>query len=50
MVHDFYVFQVKKPAASKNEWDFYDLVATIPGHQAFRPLAQSACPAIAKTR
>ncbi|CAN7563944.1 ABC transporter substrate-binding protein [Bosea sp. LjRoot90] len=46
MVHDFYVFQVKKPAESKGEWDLYDLVATIPGDQAFRPLAQSACPAI----
>ncbi|MDB5511010.1 MAG: transporter permease [Enterovirga sp.] len=48
MVHDFYVFQVKKPADSKGDWDFYDLVGTIPGDQAFRPLAQSACPAIKK--
>ena len=48
MVHDFYVFQVKKPADSKGEWDLYDLVATIPGDQAFRPLAQSACPAVKK--
>jgi branched-chain amino acid transport system substrate-binding protein len=46
MVHDFYVFQVKKPAESKGDWDLYELVATIPGDQAFRPLAQSACPAI----
>ena len=48
MVHDFYVFQVKKPADSKGEWDFYDIVATIPGDQAFRPLSQSACPAVRK--
>jgi branched-chain amino acid transport system substrate-binding protein len=48
MVHDFYVFQVKKPAESKGEWDYYDLVATIPGDEAFRPLSQSACPAIRK--
>ena len=48
MVHDFYVFQVKKPADSKGDWDFYDTVATIPGDQAFRPLSQSACPAIRK--
>lgn len=46
MVHDFYVFQVKTPAQSRSEWDLYDLVATIPGEQAFRPLAQSACPAV----
>lgn len=48
MVHDFYVFQVKKPAESKGEWDVYNTLATIPGDQAFRPLGQSACPAMAK--
>lgn len=46
MVHDFYVFQVKTPAASTGEWDYYDLLATIPGDQAFRPLSQSTCPAL----
>ena len=46
MVHDFYVFQVKDPAQSKGEWDFYNLLATIPGDQAFRPLSQSMCPAV----
>lgn len=46
MVHDFYVFQVKKPSESKNEWDLYDRLSTIPGDEAFRPLSQSACPAI----
>lgn len=45
MTHDFYVFQIKSPAASKGPWDYYDLVATIPGEEAFRPLAQSTCPA-----
>ncbi|OYW32577.1 MAG: ABC transporter permease, partial [Azorhizobium sp. 12-66-6] len=46
MVHDFYVFEVKAPGASKGPWDLYDLVATIPGDEAFRPLSQSSCPAI----
>jgi branched-chain amino acid transport system substrate-binding protein len=46
MVHDFYAFQVKDPAQSKGDWDFYNLLATIPGDQAFRPLSQSMCPAI----
>jgi branched-chain amino acid transport system substrate-binding protein len=45
-LHPFYVFQVKTPAESKGEWDFYDLLATIPGDQAFRPLKESACPAV----
>ncbi len=48
MVHDFYVFQVKKPAESRGEWDLYNLLATIPGDQAFRPLSQSTCPAVAR--
>lgn len=48
MVHDFYVFQVKKPAASAGEWDYYDLLATIPGDQAFRSLADGKCPALRK--
>lgn len=44
MVHDFYVFQVKDPSASKGEWDLYDLVATLPGDEAFRTLADGKCP------
>jgi branched-chain amino acid transport system substrate-binding protein len=48
MVHDFYIFQVKKPSESKGEWDYYNLVATVPGNEAFRPLSQSTCPAIKK--
>lgn len=46
MVHDFYVFRVKPPSAARSEWDLYDLIATIPGDEAFRPLSQSACPAL----
>ena len=48
MVHDFYVFEVKTPAESKGDWDFYKLLATIPGDEAFRPLAQGNCPALRK--
>ena len=48
LLHDTYVFQVKKPAASKGEWDLYDLVGTVPAAQAFRPLDQGKCPAVAK--
>ena len=48
MVHDFYVFKVKAPGTSKAEWDYYDLVATIPGDQAFRPLTPTLCPALGR--
>ncbi len=43
MVHDMYLVQVKKPDESKGEWDLYKIVRTIPGDEAFRPLAESQC-------
>jgi branched-chain amino acid transport system substrate-binding protein len=42
-VHAMYLFQVKSPAQSKSAWDVYNLIATIPAEQAFRPLAQGGC-------
>jgi len=48
MVHDMYVYEVKKPSESKGEWDFYKLREVIPGDQAFRPLKDSACPLVKK--
>ena len=48
LVHDTYVFQVKRPAESKGEWDLYNLLGTVPTAEAFRPLDQGGCPAIAK--
>ncbi len=47
-VHDVYLFQVKKPADSKQPWDYYKLVQTVPGEQAFTPLSQSRCPLVKK--
>lgn len=48
MVHDMYVYEVKKPSESKGEWDYYKLREVIPGEQAFRPLTESACPLVKK--
>ena len=48
MVHDMYVYEVKKPSESKYPWDYYKLRATIPADVAFRPLAESACPLVKK--
>ena len=42
-IHDMFVFQVKPPSASRHPGDFYDLEATIPGDQAFRPLSEGGC-------
>jgi branched-chain amino acid transport system substrate-binding protein len=46
MVHDMYLFEVKKPEESKGEWDLYKLIATIPGDEAFRPLDKGGCPLV----
>jgi branched-chain amino acid transport system substrate-binding protein len=46
MVHDSYLFRVKSPAESKEPFDFYELTATIPAKDAFRPLQESVCPAL----
>jgi branched-chain amino acid transport system substrate-binding protein len=48
MVHDMYLYQVKKPSESKAPWDYYKLVSTIPGEQAFQPLSASGCPLVKK--
>ena len=41
-----FLFEVKTPAESKGPWDYYKLVATTPGDQAFRPLSEGHCPFI----
>jgi branched-chain amino acid transport system substrate-binding protein len=44
MIHDMYVMQVKTPQESKYPWDYYKILKTIPGDEAFRPLEESECP------
>ena len=44
MVHDMYLFQVKAPAESRHPWDYFNLIATVSGADAFGTPAQSNCP------
>jgi branched-chain amino acid transport system substrate-binding protein len=44
MVHDLYLFEVKKPSESKKPWDYYKTIATVPGDKAFPTAAESGCP------
>jgi branched-chain amino acid transport system substrate-binding protein len=37
---------LKKPSESKRPWDYYKLVATVPGDEAFMPLSKSTCPLV----
>ena len=48
LVHDMYFAQVKTPAESTKPWDYYKILGTIPGEQAFRPMAQGGCPLVAQ--
>ena len=48
MVHDMYLFEVKKPQESKGRWDDYNLLATVPGNEAFQSLELSRCPLVKK--
>lgn len=45
--HEMYIMQVKKPSESKYPWDYYRLVSTMTGEQAFGKLSDSACPLVA---
>ena len=38
MIHPMYVMQVKTPAESKYPWDYYKVVKTMPGEEAFGPI------------
>ncbi|MGY3353975.1 ABC-type branched-subunit amino acid transport system substrate-binding protein [Bradyrhizobium sp. GM0.4] len=44
MVHDMYLFEVKKPAESKKPWDYYKQLAVVPGEKAFFTAKESGCP------
>ena len=45
-IHPVYLYETKKPAESKGEWDYFKLIATIPAEQAFRPLSEGGCPLV----
>jgi branched-chain amino acid transport system substrate-binding protein len=46
--HDMYIAEVKKPSESKGPWDYYKILKTMKGDEAFGKLADSACSLIKK--
>jgi branched-chain amino acid transport system substrate-binding protein len=46
LITDMFMVQVKQPSESKYPWDYYHIVKTVPGSEAFLPLAQSKCPLV----
>jgi branched-chain amino acid transport system substrate-binding protein len=45
MVHDMYLMQVKEPAKSTEPWDYYNVVQTFKGEEAWQTKADSKCAA-----
>ncbi|MBB2973682.1 ABC transporter substrate-binding protein [Mesorhizobium sp. RMAD-H1] len=48
MVYDMYLMEVKKPEESKEPWDYYKVLATIPGDQAYLSAEESGCPLVSQ--
>ena len=47
-IHPAYLFEVKTLSESKEPWDYYKVVATIPADQAFTSIDKSTCPLLKK--
>jgi branched-chain amino acid transport system substrate-binding protein len=45
--HDMYLVQVKDPSESKQPWDYYKVLKTIPAAEAFPSVEQQKCPTAA---
>jgi branched-chain amino acid transport system substrate-binding protein len=48
MMHDMYLYQVKSAKESSTPWDYYKLLAKVPGEQAFTTVAESKCSLLKK--
>lgn len=46
MVHDIFLMRVKSPSEIKEPWDYLEIVKSIPGDRAFRPLDDGGCPLV----
>jgi branched-chain amino acid transport system substrate-binding protein len=47
VVKDYYLLEVKAPAESRHPWDYFKVVAEVPGEEVTRPLAEGGCPLVA---
>jgi len=43
LLDTMHVWRVKPSAQAKHEWDFYEPITTIPGNEAFMPMAETGC-------
>jgi branched-chain amino acid transport system substrate-binding protein len=45
-IHPNYVLRTKTASASKERWDYFDVIATVPAEQSFRPIKDGNCPLV----
>lgn len=45
-IRDMYLLRAKRPQDSRSEWDLLEVAGTIPGDEAYGPLAESECPLV----
>ncbi|MFP5253539.1 MAG: ABC transporter substrate-binding protein [Actinomycetes bacterium] len=43
VIHDSYLARVKEPDQVEEEWDYEEIVTTIPAEEAFQPVEESGC-------
>jgi branched-chain amino acid transport system substrate-binding protein len=48
VIHDMFLVRVKTPEESRAAGDLYEVLATIPGKEAFASVENSACPLVKK--
>ena len=48
MIHEMYLMQVKTPAESTREWDYYKVVERLPGEKVYGSLEESTCKLVKK--
>jgi len=46
VIRPAYFVQVKTPAESKKPWDYYNILATIPGDEAYMSMKDQGCPLV----
>ena len=46
VIRDMYLMRAKPPSQARGEWDLLEVAQTIPGREAFRPLAEGGCPLV----
>lgn len=45
-IHPNYILRTKSTAQSKERWDYFDVIATVPAEESFRPLKDGNCPLV----